>query len=327
MDSIFEQVEEFRKQLAAGSLKAEARLIEAYRHLYEVVEARIDALLLATMESGTLTEAQLVRMERYKALMNTVRRELEKYRAFSEVEMNIAARKALDLGEIHGRMMVALSAGNVTLSGQMNALNPKVIEQLLGFLQPEGALYKRLAMMPDVTVSEVSKAIIEGIGMGSGPKVTAGVLSKLGMALTDSLRMMRTVQLYSYREANRASYIANSDVVREWIWYADLAGACPACVAMHGTRHPLSERLNDHHNGRCAMVPVTITNPKINIETGEEWFEKQTETRQQQILGKGKFEAYQSGKFKFEQLATNHTDEVYGEMRTEASLKELLVER
>ena len=32
---------------------------------------------------------------------------------------------------------------------------------------------------------------------------------------------------------------------------------CCSCLALHGTEFPLDETLDDHPNGRCAMIPVT----------------------------------------------------------------------
>ena len=160
--------------------------------------------------------------------------------------------------------------------------------------------------------------------MGLNPKaIAARITKKLGMGLTDSLRMMRTVQIYSYREANRASYIANDDVVQGWIWYADIARACPACIAQHGSFHKLDERLNDHHNGRCTMLPLTIGR-KNTVESGEDWFAKQDEITQQRILGKEKYQAWKGGAFSFGELATTHNDAVYGDMTTTAPLWQLL---
>ena len=140
--------------------------------------------------------------------------------------------------------------------------------------------------------------------------------------------MTRTVQLYSYREATRANYIANSDVVEGWIWHADLSPTtCAECIAMHGTFHANDETLNDHHNGRCSMIPVVKGFDRITEEgAGEAWFNAQPESVQRDMLGPGKYEAWKEGQFDFSQLVSTQNDPVYGEMRVEATLKELLGE-
>jgi hypothetical protein len=146
----------------------------------------------------------------------------------------------------------------------------------------------------------------------------------LGQGLTTALRTARTAQIWSYREATRANYIANQDVVKGWIWFAALdSETCAACVAEHGTEHGLDEVLDDHYNGRCTMLPLTVTGVN-DIQGGADWLKAQDEETQRAILGKGKFEAWQDGRISLDQLATKHTDEVYGTMTAERSLKELI---
>jgi hypothetical protein len=44
------------------------------------------------------------------------------------------------------------------------------------------------------------------------------------------------------------------------------------------------------------------------------------------MMGASKYAAYQDNKFEFSQLSTQHEHDIYGTMRTEASLKSLLGE-
>ena len=82
---------------------------------------------------------------------------------------------------------------------------------------------------------------------------------------------------------------------------------------MHGTEHGVNEILDDHPNGRCAMVPRTKTwaeigrmigvdlsdlpdaNPRIT--PGVELFEKLAAEQQIKILGPAKYAAWKDGKF------------------------------
>lgn len=323
-DDVLALAEQFRRALVANDVAAEKRLIAAYQGLYARVRDLADALVLEIAKDETLTPAQVRRLERYGRLLKTVEGELTDYQAFAKTEMSIAAREAIRMGEANARALVAIAFGDKQLAARFNVLNTAVIEQLLGFLSPEGELYKRLALLPKFTADQVANAILEGVGLGKNPKTIArGLTDAFGMGLTDSMRMMRTVQIYSYREANLASYRANSDVVSKWIWYANLATACPSCIAMHGTVHDLSERLNDHHNGHCAPLPLVI-GAKNDITAGADWFAQQPEAYQRQTLGKSKFEAWKGGAFQFGDLVTTHNDAVYGEMRTTAPLWQLL---
>jgi hypothetical protein len=148
----------------------------------------------------------------------------------------------------------------------------------------------------------------------------------MGMALTDSLRMMRTAQVWSYREANRASYIANGDVVVSYVWYAELDDkTCPVCISQHGSVHGLDEVLDGHFNCRCAMLPLTI-GAKNDILPGSEWFDQLPKGQQESILGREKYNAWADNKFVLSDLVTRVPNDTYGDMVAERSLKSLLGE-
>jgi len=95
-----------------------------------------------------------------------------------------------------------------------------------------------------------------------------------------------------------------------------------SCVAMHGTEHQLSEPLNDHHNGLCSMVPMVIGGRNPITESGEDWFNSQPESVQRQML-RSKYDVWREGRVGIAEMTTTHDDDVYGLMRTEASLVEL----
>ena len=152
---------------------------------------------------------------------------------------------------------------------------------------------------------------------------------QLAMAspFADAVRMARTATLWSYREATRANYQANGDVVSGWSWFAQLDDlVCPACMSMHGTIHDLDEALEGHYNCRCAPVPVVLGNPLVPDGAGQAWFEEQDEATQRGILGPGAFQAWQDGKFDLSQLPRRVDDDVYGNMVNVTPLKDLIGE-
>lgn len=144
------------------------------------------------------------------------------------------------------------------------------------------------------------------------------------MGLTDALRMARTLQLYAHREATLANYRQNK-IIKGWIWSSALipGRTCISCVNMHGTIHGLDEILNDHHNGLCAMLPYLGGRNPIK-QNGETWFNNLPKAQQQKMMGVTKWEAWQAGKFNLTDVTGTHVDPVYGEMRIERSLKDLL---
>lgn len=330
---VIEQVKRLRAAQAARETAELQRLVDAYAAINKAAQADAEALALQIIASGKMpTEAQLRKLSRYRELMDTVEGELAEYQSFMRVELRGQSTLALTEGERDARLLASLSARGAGLDVQMRALNVEVIEQLVGFLDPRGPLYERLGMLGGWTSEQVSAKVIDAIAKGLNPRTTAAMLTArigdavtgaLGMGLTDSLRMMRTCQIWAYRESSRASYLANSDVVEKYIWFAELDSAtCPVCISKHGSIHDLSEPLNGHFNCRCTPIPITI-GEELVIATGEEWFNTLTEAEQKQALGHGKYDAWKNGKITLADIVGEHDDTVYGRMVSEKSLKEL----
>lgn len=328
MSELTDTATRLKSALERQDMAALKRIIDAYGLLTNRLRGDIDALAdeIAAMDSPPAGKVR--RSERYKHLLNDALDELTRYQGFMGVEVDALGKAMVDRGIAESRQLIAAAYGDSRIVGMLRDLPPETVEQLLGFLDPAGPLYKRLSELAPTTVDRLADVILQSVAMGKNPRVLAREIVNrgLGMGLTDSLRMARTVQLWSYREATRANYVANGDVVKGWVWYATLGDprTCASCIAMHGTIHPLDEPLNDHHNGRCAAIPITITRRNPVEQTGEEWFNQQSDTAQEQILGKGKYQAWVDKKFTFSQLTKEHDDQVYGMMRTEASLKDLL---
>ena len=157
------------------------------------------------------------------------------------------------------------------------------------------------------------------------------------MALTDALRMASTTQIDAYREASRMAYVVNQRIVPSWTWVSalDPQGTCMACVARHGSVHPVSERLNDHHNGWCVEAPnpvsyqelgLNVAGPPLEvIPQGPEWFAGLTEREQQRFMRSGSaWEAYKAGKITVQDFVGSRVDDVWGEIIQEISVKGLL---
>ncbi len=325
IDQVAERLRKNQERAEAAELQ---RLINAYRKIIANTTDLRDALILEIAGMEEPTPAKVLRLQRYKRLIQETEAELSKYETYVRIGIGTAADNAIRDGQVDARTLVRLTAGEQGITAGFRTLPPETIRALLYFLDPDGPLYKRLALLPGYTSQQVADAIINGVGLGRNPKAIAREITRaFGMGLTDSMRMMRTVQIWSYREANRASYLANSDVVKGWQWMARLDGSvCCSCAAMHGSIHKLDEPLNDHHNGRCAMLPIVIGGKAPLEGTGKDWFDNLSEAEQRAIMGGGRLDAYKAGRFDFSQLSTERMNEIYGAMRSEATLKELVGE-
>jgi hypothetical protein len=325
--NVIELSAKFRAALEKQDAAALQRLITAYGDIYKNLQGQVD-YLAQVIENGEYTRTQFIKLARYQDLLTQTGEKLRDFQGGLAMEIASIGRETVATGEMQARMLLSATViGNPSIAGQFQKLPAEAIQSLLGFLDPKGPLYNRIKMLAPTTVDGISQALLDGLTRGLGAKDIAGNITRaFGMGLTDALRMTRTVQNYSYREANRASYVANSDVVSGWQWFAQLDNVCcMSCVSQHGTIHSVDETLNDHHNGRCAMIPVVKGfGPVIPEEAGKVWFDKLNEGTQKNMMGAGKLQAYQNGLFDWSGLSTTYQDDIYGEMRRETNLKDLL---
>lgn len=205
------------------------------------------------------------------------------------------------------------------------------IDILGNMLAPNSPLYKRLKMYGAYHADSIAQAlkdiITNTLTTGQGQSLIANLMRQAELiitnALADAIRLVRTSLLYAYREATRLNYSANG--VSQWQWLAKLDDrVCMSCVVMHGTVHSIDESLNDHHNGRCAMIPIVDGILLIEENAGQTWFNGLGQAQQKAMMGKGRYEAWKAGNFELPQISTFYDDAVYGQMRRETSLKELV---
>ena len=315
----------YQAQLARLERTSTQRLINNYLRSWTRLEAMLNALLL---EIGTEipNRGQLTRMQRYQALIEQIAAELAGLQALTGNEIAGVA-DLITLGEAHARELISLGmSGTTQVSGMFNVLPRAAIETILGFLDPTGPLYDRLRNLAGINAQYVADAIIQGITLGWNPrKIAAAVRDAFGRGLADALRFVRTAQLWTYREANRASMVANQSVLQGWVWDASFDDrVCMSCVVMHGTVHPVEETLNDHHNGRCVAIPLVTGFDNPVEQTGLDWFSQQSEATQRALMGGQNHDAWKGGAFDLSEMTTLRHDEVYGDMRVQTPLWQLL---
>jgi hypothetical protein len=324
------QALKYRNQLDAASEADIQRLIDAYGALAQRLQDKIDLLVAELTANPDITTGQIARMSRYTDLLKATSAELQKYGNYLEVELGGIANNALAQSTRDALRLITIAAGGAGITGGFNHLPIDAIKTLLGFLQPDGPLYQGLQTIAPDTAQAVADGILEGVGLGYNPaKVADNIMSDLGQGLASALRLARTTPMWTYREASRANFSANSDVLDGWIWFAQLDTSvppCGSCLANHGKQFPLDQTLDDHWNGRCAMIPHVRGDDNPVDQTGEDWFRTQNPEVQSDILGQGKLLAYLDNEFNFSQLTRQVTDPIFGTMRTEAPLKDLVSE-
>jgi len=301
-------------------------LARTYHQLYQRMQDKLNALLVAIAKLDAPTQGQIYKLAQYKNLVAALEIELAKYGVYVEMEIKANSQAAIELALKHTETFLK-SAGYM----MPKHLPVTAIYNMLSFLQEGSPLFERISQLAPFHAGKVADALTEAVAFGYNPAKTARMMAKyfenaMGQALTDAMRMSRTAQMYAAREASRASYIANSDVVLGWMWKTSLDGdVCMACAVEHGTVHDLDESMNGHYNCRCYSVPI-VKGYEYNDQKGVDWFTGLDEKQQESMMGKTAFEAWKTGAFDLADMATRRHDDVYGEMLARTPLKDLITQ-
>lgn len=329
----------FRQGLLNREAANATVMINAYGRAYRSMQAQVTTLeqQIATLENPS--RGQVTRLASLRSLTAQAKQEVNRFATFADQTTANAVSREIANGLRESRTTVeryfSTASGRSALRAAWDMLPAESVETMLGFVGEGSPLRQRWAGLGEAVANRLADKLVDAITLGMNPRKTAALVRReLGVGLTWALTTARTAQLWSYREATRANYVANSNVVELWTWFADVGSdrTCLSCIAQHGSVHPVTETLNDHHNGRCCAIPnvrnaarLGISQPEI--EPGERWFNSQPATNQRQRMGPGMFKAWQAGEFRFGELSQRYDDEVYGDMLREASLVGLLGER
>lgn len=326
--------EALRRQADRADALAVERIARAYAITYTRVESQQQALvdqIELLQKQGALTVQAVKRSRAYQNLINTIDDELTEYSAYLRTEITAETTESATRGWLSGKTLMigalalalAVEPKDVpknTVKGDMT------LDFLAQYLNPQGALFARINGLSNYHGEQIARGILEKVALGQNP-MTIGkwITDAYGIGLTDSMRMMRTAQLYSYRQSNSELQRENSDVLQGSVWCAELDDlTCMSCVALHGQVFEAGAIADDHHNGRCAMLPWVKGEPNPIDQSGIDWFNGQSEATQRSMMGNSKYDAWQEGKFNLDQLSGTYQDEVFGTMRGETPLQKLL---
>lgn len=326
--------ESLKRQAERADADALERIARSYAMTYTRVESQQQALIdqiELLQKQGAMTAQAVKRSRAYQNLISTINDELTDYSAYLRTEITTEATESAKRGFSAGNVLMigalALALGVEAKNVPKSAVKGDMtLDFLAKYLDPDGALFARLNGLSAYHGAQIANGILEKVALGQNP-LTIGkwIADAYGVGMTDAMRIMRTTQLYSYRQSNSELQRANSDVLQGSVWCAELDGlTCMSCVALHGQVFEAGAIADDHHNGRCAMLPWVKGEPNPIDQSGVDWFNQQSEATQRSMMGNSKYEAWQEGKFNFDQLTNTYQDEVFGNMRGETPLHKLL---
>lgn len=355
MADLYEEAQKFRDQLLTGDRRTAAVMVRSYSTAYQAIDREIDRIRLRIYdlrEKGVKKErfaSLLYQEKRVQALQDKTLAEISRFAQRSDIIVGGAVGEAVIAGSTDAKRLMqttlpeGISVAPATIDGEpVSAFSPEevglrtgALEQLTGVIQPGQPVASIFQSLGPEASKSVTDALISGLALGKNPNEIAAMMRQaLGGNLTRALTIARTETLRAYREASRAEYLANDDVVDGWIWVSAASGrTCASCWAQHGSEHPLDEVMATHPRCRCSMAPKTKTwqelgfgrTPEsVNIPSGSSLFAKLSPEDQRSILGPGKFAAYRGKKIALSDLVARRQSPVWGPSTSEAGLAEAL---
>ena len=331
----------FRARLLRLDGAAATQLVRSYGAIWRSLEGEIEALAAEAL-TRELTFAEVERLARYKALQVQVTREVSRFAGVTSERITTVQRASVALAQSATRQTVnaalprGISVDMLIRAGvNWNQLPAGAFEAFVGIAGDGGPLMRLLSPLGAEAAAGVRAGLAEGIALGQGPRETARLVrQRFGMPLTRALTISRTEILRSYREATRAQYAANPDVVKGYRRVSARDDrVCMACIALDGKLYQTDEPPQTHVACRCALVPETVSYRDLGLdvpdrepepERARAWFERQPEATQRDMMGDAKFAAFQEGKFGFDDLVTIEHSETWGDSAVETPLKELI---
>lgn len=356
MPTIYDAIGAFQRRLLRQEARAASQMVRAYHAGWKRLKALLDALeqeYEAYAAQGLdVPGAWYYYSSRARALHRQIATELEKYSAWSEKLVSQQQRTAITqtLARSEELIQLGLDPRAAELDITFNRISTRAVEAMVGINQPNSPLSRLFLNLSREGTARAQNTLIQGVLLGYSPRKIAPMLrDALGVSLSRALNIARTETIRASRVAALESYRANDRVVKGWIWNAAIGDSktCPACVAMHGTVHPLDEEMQSHPGCRCAASPGTYTWEELferwGVEGGaamergdglpdadKRWydaearFREMTDEQQRKALGNTRWLAWRDGLLSFDDFVKPTYSQEWGAGIAVPSLRETL---
>lgn len=322
------------------------RMLESYAGVYRTLTdewlALLDEVILARARGGDDQALSLLqfRAQRIEELRIQTARQIDRFAQEAERMVTTEQRAAFAAGQEHAAVVTAATAA-VVLPGvriSFAQLPTRALETLVGRFANGMPLRSLFDDIGPAAAQGAQDALFRAVATGSHPRVAARQLrTQLGIPLTRALTISRTEMIGAYRTSTLMAYENNSDLVQGWRWNAHLdARTCPACLALHGSVHPMTERMHEHVNGRCVPSPVLVPlgslgdiqgrlRRQLGLDnTGPQYFDGLSAAEQRAHLGPGKYALLQEGRITINDLVQTDYSPQWGLQYREASIAQAL---
>lgn len=301
MASLLERaIQRHRNAIRSIDRAALANVYLTYQDIMDRLNPQIELLQQALRDKGELTASQLFRLDRYQELQRQIAAEMrllaERTGAITEQAQQRAVTLALDSAETLAASSATTRAGAAIITSSWVRVPFSAVEDFIGATR-SGPLFELLSTFEDVTARVLVDSITDALATGKGPRAVADAITKsTEIARNRALLISRTEMMRSLRSSTLVSYENNRDILNGWRWISALSDrTCCACLAMHGTEHPLDEPMESHPACRCAASPILRDIPTRTLPSGEQWLKEQPIETQQKVLGISGAQAFRTG--------------------------------
>lgn len=278
---------------AAQMLAMASRWHQQEMALESAMRRLADAIELRRQNGLPIGPGALTHLESYRDLLNQVQAQSRSYEDFAKA--NIMAEQMA-----YGQLGIDAANAQIARSGvgiAFNRLNVSAVQNMVGLTADGSPLFdvlKKRALSPDM-IGGLTDKLIEAVSLGYNPRKTAEMMADgLAQGLTKALTIARTEQLRVFRTASQSQY-QETDFIQEYQRHAAFSErTCLACIALDGKIYPIDELMELHVSDRCFMTPVIpgFTTPSRSVG---DWFERQPESVQREIMGNGHYELWKAG--------------------------------
>ena len=282
-------------------VQMEKRLEPQYIALYERVKELQDA-------GQPVPPQYIYNLQRYQDMMAQIMAEIPDYEKYAVDIITDYQIENYNLGLEDASATIQASRPSDPV---WNRVGKDAAQTMAGFAGNGAPLAELMRHDYGEIGARVTDALVQGIGLGKGAYAVAkDIRDVMGMEYDRSVRIARTEINRAYRIANADQY-AKSGVVTKVLRLCYPPTACLACLMMDGEECK-NGICDDHPNGKCTTIAVTVGGIYPEWQRGEDWLMEQTENDQRKIIGDGRFEMWKNDGIPLRDMVEMKPNAVWG---------------
>lgn len=314
---------EYREQLVRNEDAALRRMSRYWVQMEKRLEPQYIALaqeIKDLRDSGQPVPDQYIyNLKRYQDMMAQILEEIPDYEKYAVDIITDYQVENFTLGLEDASAVIQATRPSDAV---WNRVGKDAAETMAGFAGNGAPLAELMRRDYGDLGAKVTDALVSGIGMGKGAfAVAKDMRDAMGMEYARSVRIARTEINRAYRIANADQY-AKSGVVTKVLRLCYPPTACLACLMMDGEECK-NGICDDHPNGKCTTIAVTVGGIYPEWQRGEDWLMEQTENDQRKIIGDWRYEMWKKEGVPLRDMVEMKPNAVWGGSPTVISEKEL----